>query len=267
MLATKAPAAPEPVRIGLTPVFLNDRVSLLNHWRDYLAAQLERPVEFIQRTSYGEINDLLARGHVDAAWICGAPFLRQEHLLELVAVPLFQGRPLYRSYLIVPASDRSTSEWSDLRGKVFAYSDPDSNSGALYPRVAMREQGLEPDTLFRASFNAWGHRHVVEAVAAGLADAGAVDGYVWETLARFEPELTRQTRVVQHSQRFGFPPIVIRRGADEGLRQSLRRVLTHMEEDPRGAELLDALNLDGFFAGSKGLYDGIRVMLEQGRLP
>ena len=254
-------AAGEPVRIGLTPVFLDDQVSLLRRWRGYLEAHLERPVRFVQRTTYAEISDLLTRGGVDAAWICGAPYLRQRAVVDLLAVPVFRGEPRYRSYLIVPADDTRTGGWADLRGKVFAYSDPDSNSGALYPKTAMRRRGLDPDRLFRASFFAWGHRNVVEAVASGLAGAGAVDGYVWETLQRFEPGLTAQTRVVARSPEFGFPPLVIRDGVPASTRDGLRRVLTGMDGDDRGRALLEGLNLDAFTTAPAGLYEGIDAML------
>ncbi|MBA1148035.1 PhnD/SsuA/transferrin family substrate-binding protein [Ectothiorhodospiraceae bacterium WFHF3C12] len=253
--------AGEPIRIGLTPVFLDDQVSLLQRWRGYLEEHLGRPVRFVQRTTYSEINDLLARGRVDAAWICGAPYLRQRDVVDLLAVPVFHGEPRYRSYLIVPADDNRTQGWTDLRGKVFAYSDPDSNSGSLYPKTVMRQKGLDPDRLFRTSFFAWGHRNVVEAVASGLAGAGAVDGYVWETLRRFEPGLTAQTRVVERSREFGFPPLVIREGVAESTRDALRRVLIRMGDEERGRALLDALNLDGFTRGSPQLYQGIGDMI------
>ena len=65
--------------------------------------------------------------------------------------------------------------------------------------------------LFRKTFFTWAHQDTVRAVAVGLAQAGAVDGYIWETLDRIEPELTRETRVVAKSDWYGFPPIVARR--------------------------------------------------------
>ena len=34
------------MRIGLTPVFLDNRVTILTAWREYLARRLGAPVEF-----------------------------------------------------------------------------------------------------------------------------------------------------------------------------------------------------------------------------
>ena len=41
-----------------------------------------------------------------------------------MAVPVFEGEPLYRSYIIVH-KDRARVRSADLEGRVFAYSDPD----------------------------------------------------------------------------------------------------------------------------------------------
>ncbi|ROR31980.1 PhnD/SsuA/transferrin family substrate-binding protein [Inmirania thermothiophila] len=262
LLLGPAPASPAPpLRIGLTAVILDDRTGLLEQWRDYLARRLGRPVAFVQRTAYREVVELLVTGRAEAAWLCGFPYVRFRERLRLVAVPLYRGEPLYQSYLIVPASDTDTRSILDLNGRVFAYSDPDSNSGFLVPQYRLRTLGRDPARFFRRTFFTWAHRKVVEAVAVGLADGGAVDGYIWESLARTEPQLTARTRVVERSRKFGFPPIVARADADEATVAALRRVLVGMARDPEGRQILARLNLDGFTPGDDTLFADIRAMM------
>ncbi|MCA1803906.1 MAG: PhnD/SsuA/transferrin family substrate-binding protein [Xanthomonadaceae bacterium] len=195
------------------------------------------------------------------SWTCGFPYVRHRPALQLVAVPRFQGAPLYRSYLITSVHNRDIQSWLDLRGKTFAYSDPDSNSGFLYPQFAMQEQGVEPYKWFRRGFFTWSHRNVVEAVASGLADAGAVDGYVWETLTQIHPELTSQTRVVLKSPEFGHPPIVAGTRYEPEALANVQRALLDMERSPEGQHLLQTLNLDGFIPGDASLYDSVEHMM------
>ncbi len=257
-----------PMRFGLTPVFLDDQPRILGAWQDYLENRLGRSISFVQRGSYREITDLLLRGELDAAWLCGLPYVEQRLRMSLVAVPVYQGSPLYRSLLIVPKDDLETTEWDDVPAGVFAFSDPDSNSGYLYPRYAMKRAGIDPERYFRKTFFAHGHRNVVEAVAAGLADAGAVDAYVWETLSRDQPELTADTRVVLRSETFGFPPIVARADLPGSEVLALRRVLVAMAEDPQGLRVLDFFNLDGFVEAKPALYDRIaEISGSLGRVP
>jgi phosphonate transport system substrate-binding protein len=249
------------VRFGLTPVFLDDHVGFLQLWRRYLESRLERPVLFVQRGSYREISDLLRKQELDFAWICGYPFVRYRRELRLLAVPLYRGKPLYRSYIIVPASDPFSESIVDLRGKIFAYSDPNSNSGYLYANYRLAQLKEDRASFFKKAFFTWGHRKVVEAVAAGLANGGAVDGYVWETLNRDSRELTRRTRVLEKSPEFGFPPVVARGSVPRADFEAVQEVLLTMAADPDGRSILGRLDLDGFAAGSEQLFDGIRHMI------
>jgi phosphonate transport system substrate-binding protein len=248
------------VRIGLTPVILDDQVSFLNEWRRWLEVRLGRSVEFVQRGTYRDVVDLVRSGKLPFAWICGYPFVRYRREFELVATPVWRGGPYYRSYIIVGVDEPQLRYVSDLRGKVFAYSDPDSNSGCLYPRYLLTAIGEDPATYFSRTFFTWSHRKVVEAVAVGLAQGGAVDGYVWETLTELSPELTRRTRVIHRSETFGHPPFVARSGIGAAELQRFREVLTGMATDASGATLLHRLRLDGFMVTSPALYESIERM-------
>lgn len=256
-----------PVRIGLTPVFLDDQMSFLSQWRRWLEVKLGRTVVFVQRGSYREVMDLLRAGKLDFAWVCGYPYVLHRQELKLVAVPLWRGGPYYQSYLIVPADDTRTTTLVDLRGKVFAYSDPDSNSGYLYPRYLLTTQGENPANFFSRSFFTWAHRKVVEAVGIALADGGAVDGYVWETLAESHPDLTRATRVIERSPPLGYPPFVARADIPTAELARFRTVLLEMAADPQGMDLLHRLRLDGFTPGKPELFDEIARMAARVRNP
>lgn len=249
------------VRIGLSPVFLDDQLSFLNDWRDYLQGRIGRAVRFVQRGSYREIMDLLLDQKLDFAWICGYPYVRHKAKLQLLAVPVSDGRPQYRSYLIVPASDTQTGSILDLRGKVFAYSDPDSNSGFLYPRYALMQLKENPDRFFAKTFFTWAHRKIVEAVGSNLAQGGAVDSYVWDTLRIYHPELTERTRIVEKSPYFGHTPVVARDGVSRMEFDAMQEALLGMSQSAAGKDLLKRLNLDGFVTGEDALFDGIARMM------
>lgn len=249
----------QALRFGLTPVVLDDRIAFLDAWADWIESQFGRPVVFVQRSRYREILDLLLQGRLDLAWICGYPFVQNRSRLDLIAVPRFRGRPLYQSYFIVGA-DSEIRRLHDLEGRLFAWADPDSNSGYLYPRFRLTGDGKDPDRFFRRTFFTWGHPRSVEAVAEGLADGAAVDSYVWETLARGHPDLTGQTRVLERSREFGFPPIVAGPALSEPDRQAIRRVLLSQVQDAAGRALLSELNLDNFSLETPDLYDDIARM-------
>lgn len=248
---------------GLTPVFRNSDLDLLDRLRAYLEAATGLPVELVSRRTYQEITALVVSGQVDAAWICGYPFVQYKGELSLVAVPLWRGQPRYQSYLIVDRN-RPGDDWGMLRGDIHALSDPDSNSGHLVTAALLAGAGESIGSFFRSSFYTYGHRNVVRAVASGLAGSGSVDGYVWEVMQELEPELTGQTRVLRASEWLGFPPIAsAKSAAGSPPTLMLRDALLAMGSDPLGRQVLSMLRLDGFAAAQAGLYDGIAGLVAQ----
>ncbi len=265
LMAITAYAADEkPIKFGLTAVVVRDNLRFFDEMAGYLSSHLDRSVTFVRRKSYREIMELLASGDLDFAWICGYPLVqkREPEFLTLLTVPVYKGKPFYRSYIIVH-KDSNLNSIEDLRGRVFAYSDPDSNSGYLYPRYHLATKGYRPDNFFRQTFFTYNHAETVEAVAARFANGGAVESYIWEFLQITNPELVGQTRVIHASSEFGFPPIVARNDLPPELIGGMARAFAGMKSSADGRRLLGALHLDGFGNYHIDLYNDIRVMAAQ----
>jgi phosphonate transport system substrate-binding protein len=255
-------AGDTPLRFALTPVLLTSDLAMLEELKGYLARAMGRPVHLVTRRTYQEITALLVSRQVHAAWICGYPFVAYRNELALVAVPLWQGQPLYRSYLITRV-DQKAERLADLAGTVHAFSDPDSNSGFLVTCAALVEMGATPAKFFRQFFYTYGHRNVVRAVSSGLAEGGSVDGYVYDVLAETEPDLVRGTRIIRRSELLGFPPIACPTPeAQSPLIARLREALVGMPSDVDGRRVLAMLRLDGFSVERPELFDGIAAKMK-----
>ncbi|RMG59522.1 MAG: ABC transporter substrate-binding protein [Gammaproteobacteria bacterium] len=259
---TALPAA-DLLRFGLTPVILDDQVGFLRQWRNWLSERLHARVRFVQRRTYREISNELINEELDSAWVCGYPYVRHQPYMRLLAVPSYNGAPWYHSLIIRNHRLEKIHDITHLRDRVFCFSDPDSNSGYLYPSYRFMQLGIDPDRFFRRTFFTWAHRNTIDAVASGLADAGAVDSYVWEQYRRHHPEITRKTVIIERSPRFGFPPIVDRPSLAQATHAQLQQTLLNMQDDPGGHRLLEALGLSGFAPPDEQLYAGIRDMWEQ----
>lgn len=257
MTSLRGANAKGKLSFGLTPVFLSNDIDLLTKLRSYLVEATGYDVQLIQRRTYEEITSLLISGQLNAAWICGYPYAQYRDQLSLVAVPVWNSKPLYRSYLIAPKG-RGASGIDQLKGDIHAFSDPNSNSGYLVTAALLARRKLRPEQFFRQTFFTYGHRNVVRAVAARLAESGSVDGYVWEVMSALEPELTHKTEIVRKSELLGFPPIACAMNAeqsDEVVR--LKQGLLSMASHPKGREVLSILKLDGFSDESPSLFDSI----------
>ncbi|MCC7166291.1 MAG: phosphate/phosphite/phosphonate ABC transporter substrate-binding protein [Rhodospirillales bacterium] len=255
--ALLAAATTPAIRFGLTAVVVRENLRFYDRWSAYLESRIGRKVAFVQRRSYREIMDMLEADELDFAWICGFPFVQASDTVGLLVVPLYGGVPLYQSYIITHR-DNPVVALSQLEGSVFAYSDPNSNSGFLVPRAQLAALGRAPDRFFRLTFFTYSHAETVQAVSERVADAGAVDSYVWDYLRRFQPEQVERTKIIQRSDLYGFPPIVYRPRTPPTLRETMARELVAMTGTPEGRALLDDLMLDGFSRQPPKLFDGIR---------
>lgn len=249
------------VRFALTPVFLDNDAAVISALQAALAEGMGRQVELVQRRTYQEITGALLDGSVDAAWTCGYPFLQHRSELVLLGVPVWNGQPLYQSYLIASSDDPAQS-LDDFRGGMHAFSDPDSNSGFLVTTSDLARMGQTPETFFARTIFTFGHRNVVRAVAGGLTRSGSVDGYVWEVLSRVEPDLTARTRIVARSEWLGFPPFVARADrTDEPVVAACRSALLGLAGTPSGQAALSSLFLDGVARADPSLFDGIAARM------
>lgn len=249
-------------KLGLTPVFLDNDAQLLEKFGRALSEAAGFPVEFEQRRTYEDVTGLLLQGSVDAAWLCGYPYLQHQDALSLLAVPVWKGKPLYQSYLIVSDLDPADAI-EDLRGSVHAFSDPDSNSGYLMTVSELVRRGETPNDFFSRAIFTYGHRNVVRAVSSGLVRSGSVDGYVWEVLTTAEPDLTRRTKVIAKSEWIGFPPFCARKERMEEPRlKAFRNVLLALGEQEAGKQVLEMLQLDGLMLADTSIFAGIATRMK-----
>jgi phosphonate transport system substrate-binding protein len=209
---------------------------------------------------------------VDAAFVCAGPYVegKLKFGMELLAMPLVNEKPVYYSYIIVPV-DSPARRLEDLRGKVFAFTDPKSNSGKLAPTYMLSLIGETPQHFFGTFEFSYGHDKSIRAVAENLVDGAAVDSLIWEYMALKTPGITAKTRILLRSEPYGIPPVVVRPGIAPQQKKRLLEILLHASEDEEGREILKGMMIDRFVPGDDRNYETIRLMntrlLKQGIRP
>jgi phosphonate transport system substrate-binding protein len=178
---------------------------------------------------------------------------------ELLATPEVQNSHFYQSYLIVNKASQFHS-LEDLKGRVFAFTDPDSNTGKLVPTFWLHDMGEQPETFFGKTIYTYSHDNSVLAVAKALVDGAAVDGLIWEYYHRKNPIFTSLTRIIKKSEPYGMPPIVASKYLNPELRKHIRQLFLTMHEDPAGEKILNELMIDRFSQARDDWYDSIRHM-------
>ena len=224
-------------------------------FRDYLEEKLGIHVHLKQRRTYEEINNLLKEASVQMAFTCTGGYLagRKDFGLEVLAVPVVKEKTTYQSYIIT-TRDNPARSLEELQDHVFAFTDPLSLSGRIYPVATINTLGYTTDSFFKKTFYTESHDKSIEAVATGLADGAAVDSLIFDSLYELPGSFARQVRVIHKSEEFGMPPVVVTPSLDKESKRALLKVLLGMANDPRGQVVLQHLEMDGFSIPSPELY-------------
>ena len=234
---------------------------------DFIGEHLGMSIQLIQRKTYGEVNEMFPKRQIDLAFICTGPYALGKKIygFEALATPIVRGRPYYQSYLIVNKNS-SIHSLRDLRGRQFAFTDPESNTGALVPNYWLLEIGETANSFFDGVSYTYSHDNSIMAVAKSLVDGAAVDGHKWEYYHIRNPYYTSMTRVIKKSEPFGSPPLVASVYLSEWIKAKIRQLLLSMHEQVEGKRILGELMIDRFAAPDEKWYLPVRSMYEQVRV-
>lgn len=257
-----APQSVKPIRIAIASIVSPQRNILeYEHMFQYLHLKLGTPVQPLQRRDYAECISLLENREAEVAFVCSGPYVEAQDRFgaEVLVLPQVGGKETYYSYIIVRKGS-PLRRFKDLRGKVFAFTDPLSATGRLYPAYLLSKMGLTPEAFFGETILTWGHDNSIEAVAQGLADGAAVSSLVWEDLAKSAASAALETMVIERSRPLGMPPVIVHPRLDPKLRKRLRDVFLGMHLDAEGKAALAQAGIGRFVAGRDSAYDDIRRM-------
>lgn len=230
----------------------------------YLSQALGTPVRVQVGRSYAEHILETGRDHVDIAYLGPIPYVRvveQYGPKPLLARLEIDGRPVLTGH-IVAASGSNLRSLADLRGKAFAFGDPESTMSSIVPRAELAAAGVRLADL-GSYVHLHGHNNVALAVLSGQADAGAVKNEVLDAYAgRGLRSLSALPEVSEHL-------FVARADLPEDAVERLRQLFLHLRESPGGPLILQAINskATGFVPVTDADYDNLRDLLETIKVP
>ncbi|MEM9774022.1 MAG: PhnD/SsuA/transferrin family substrate-binding protein [Chloroflexota bacterium] len=234
---------------------------------EYVGGRLGIPVEFVDDVSWQTRDQMLNEGEADVGWVCGLPYVikANEHAgqFDLVAAPVmqhtrYQHRPIYYSDVVV-RQDSKLQTFDDLKGKRWAYNEPNSQSGyniTRYHLAVLREE----TGYFGRVIEAGSHLNAVDMILSGEIDAAAIDSTVLELAYEDRPELKHDLRVVDVLGPSPIPPWIINNNVPKDLRDAIKRVFWTMNMTEKGRAILSRWQIERLAPVRDADYDPIRKM-------
>lgn len=263
--------AQKPLRIAFASVIspIETRRSYQEMVR-YISEQLGRPAVLVQRKTYEELNMLLAGAEADVAFVSTGAYSAYNGVipLELLAMVQTEGTVYYRAYIIVRA-DSNITQFAQLQGKTFAFTDPLSYSGRLaVDYMLMESYDTTAEKFFHKCFYTYNHDKSVWAVANKLADGAGIDSQIYDYAKRTDPDLDKKIRIIKVMEPTPSGPVVMRQDLPQEEKHRLQEIFYHMDEDPRMAQAMHQAIIDKFVAPEPEAYEPLKLKYQhRERLP
>lgn len=245
---------------------------------DMLAEQTGYEFEVAVPTSYAAVIEALCAGKADVAWLATFAYVLANDRcgVEAKLTTVRYGSASYRSQIIALSNEEREAmgldpieSVDDLEGASFAFTDPLSTSGNLFPRAMILDAGIE---LGEEVF-AGGHPQVVLAVYNGDVDAGATywspelpDGTIGDaraTALETYPDVAEKVKIVTLSDPIPNDTVSFREDLPEEIKENLTQAILDMAESDEGQEMLGELyNITGLVRATDEDYDIVRNMGE-----
>lgn len=207
---------------------------------DYLSKKLRVPVKLYRVSDYAGLVEAMRADQLEFARFGPAVYSLGRRVLGDKLQPLFRdvdnnGQEGYYSVVVVRA-DSPYNSVADLKGRSFAFADPNSTSGFAFPAYFLRKQGFDPQAHFGGTVFSGGHDNSVLALVRGQFDGVATyqvnenSGVVQRlTLRGMIP--TGATRVIWTSPLIPASPFSTRANLPQALKDDFVAAMLAMKDD------------------------------------
>lgn len=250
---------PTELRVGLIPS--EDAQAMIRASQqvmEQLAARTGMKVKPFVANDYNGVIEAMRSGKIDVAYFGPFSYVLASQLAnaEAFAIPVSKksGQSSYQSILIT-RKDKGLNTVAQLQGKTFAFVDPSSASGHLFPKAGLKGEGVDTDKYFSRVIFSGSHDASILAVANNKVDAAAVAEPIFFNAVAKGHVKAEDFLVVWRSQPIPESPMAWRKSLDATTKQKVATALAEIKGLPWG----DRGELNGFASTNDQAYDVVRA--------
>ena len=228
--------------------------------RAWMEQSLGRPVKLDIAKSYDDLQARLLREEIDLAAL--PPYLyveskQREPRLEIIATKLVEGSSGNDSIMYVSESS-NIRDVGELKGKRFCIPDYKSTTGYLFPRLAFRKAGLDPDKDVTTHLSG-SHLQAMRDLIEGVCEAAATysGGYLAADRAGIPVARLQQLAIIGRSPH---DAMVTKASMPPEERQRIQDALLSFKPKD-GGKVGRVERISGFGAAKHRDYDAVREAL------
>lgn len=220
------------IRFGVEPFDTAPKlVPIYNEIAKLIGDKLGCKVEIFVATSYNAEIEAMRNGKLELGEFGPLGYVLAHQVAKAQAVATFAGKDgkpdsYWASIVTWPGSGIKTM--SDIKGHSFAFSDPASTSGHLFPAYGLRKAGLDPDKDVKAIF-AGSHTSSFEALYNHKVDAGELNSVQIDSAKQRGQYKDGDFVFLWKSDPIPVDPITVRGDLDDGFKQRVTAILQNLD--------------------------------------
>ncbi|UOQ50065.1 phosphate/phosphite/phosphonate ABC transporter substrate-binding protein [Gracilibacillus caseinilyticus] len=260
---------PEELVMGFVPSQDSETIAdTVAPLADKLSEELGIPVEGKVMTNYTALVEAMGTNEVQIGFIpaFGYVLANEKHDVEVILKSERYGSGTYKAQYIVSA-DSDYEELSDLKDAIWAYGDPTSTSGYLFPAAQiMDEFDVEnPETeFFSEAFQTGGHDNSAIAVYNGEADVATTFDDVRGDLEEEYPDIMEKTRILGYTDDIPNDTISVTKELSDDLVQQIKDTFLSFNEDEEMITIMNEVySWDAIIEAEDSEYDVVRSTYEK----
>jgi len=255
------------VRFGVEPYDTSAKlVPIYDHIAKVLAEKLGCEVKVFVTTTYNAEIEAMRNGKLEIGEFGPLGYVLAHQVAKAEAVAAFsnaEGKPdNYWASIVVPKGSPIKSV-AEIKDHSFAFSDPASTSGHLFPAYGLRKAGLDPDKDLKGIY-AGSHTASFEALFNKKIDAGELNSEQLESAKQRDHYKDGDMVFLWKSDPIPTDPISIYGGLPDGFKQRLTQVLQTLDLSglPEADRKIMGLGGTRFVPQTDGAYDLIRDLVK-----
>lgn len=259
---------PDKLVIGFVPSQDSDTIAdTVEPLANKLGEELGKEVEGRVMTNYTALVEAMGTNEVQIGFIpaFGYVLANQEHDVEVILKSERYGSGTYKAQYLVRA-DSGIESLADLEGTTWAYGDPTSTSGYLFPaaQIATEFDVSDPETeFFGDSVQTGGHDNSAIAVYNEEADVATTFDDVRTELEEEYPDIMDELKVLTYTDDIPNDTISVTSELDDELVQEIKDTFLSFNDDDEMIQIMnDVYNWDAIIEADDSEYDVVRDTYE-----
>lgn len=258
------------LRFGVIPFeSAEELLKNINPMLNVMSKGLDMEVKPFIAADYTGVIEAFRSNKLDAAFLTPASYVmgKKEAGVKVILKSQRGGNPYFYG-VIITRTDSGINTIQDLKGRKFAFGDPLSTSGHVFPKMLMRENNINPDTDFESVIFSGTHDATVLAVYNKKVDAGATfsddkDGKTGSWIRFLKPEEIKQIKIIAVTEPIPADNICVSKELDPKIADKLAKVIIDYGKTSEGQKMMkDLYKFDGYVKASDTDYDSVRKAFE-----